>query len=131
SAGRGGGIRTIAAAMTIGQLFQLMTLRIDGPRAAGLRLRVQWILTDRAQTWNLSLANGVLTPTAGGGSGGAQPDLVVQLDRSVCERMLSGQLTIGAGAAPGLATVAGDAAALTALFDLLETPRAAFNVATP
>jgi alkyl sulfatase BDS1-like metallo-beta-lactamase superfamily hydrolase len=126
-----GGTRALTAGMTIGQLFQLMSLRLDGPRAAGRRLRSRWVLADLPQTWTLSLLNGVLTPTECRGAGGVEPDVMVTLDRAVLERLVTGQLTIDEAAVSGLATVDGDATALSALFDLLEWSRATFSVAMP
>jgi alkyl sulfatase BDS1-like metallo-beta-lactamase superfamily hydrolase len=126
-----GGTRALIAGMTIGQLFQLMSLRVDGPRAAGRRLRSRWVLTDLAQSWTLSLLNGVLTPTEFRGADSVEPDVMVTLDRAVLERLVTGQLTIDEAAVSGLATVDGDATALSALFDLLDWPRATFNVAMP
>jgi alkyl sulfatase BDS1-like metallo-beta-lactamase superfamily hydrolase len=129
--GRGEGKLALTAGMTVGQLFQLLTLRLDGPRAAAHRHLSRWNLTDVAETWSLLLANGVLTPVEGEMRGCGMPDVDVALTRGELEQVLAGRRTIQDALADGAVTASGDPVVLTTLFALLEAPRPGFNVATP
>jgi alkyl sulfatase BDS1-like metallo-beta-lactamase superfamily hydrolase len=117
--------------MTVAQLFQLLTLRLDGPRAAGHRHLSRWNLTDVGQSWSLLLANGVLTPAEGDLPGAGPPDVEAVLTRGELERVVAGRRTIEDALAAGSVTALGDPAVLTTLFALLDAPRPGFNVATP
>ncbi|NMO52305.1 MBL fold metallo-hydrolase [Actinoplanes sp. TBRC 11911] len=115
----------VMAQLTLGQLFDSMAIRVDGPRAATLRSAVDWTVTGAGgdeRHWS-RLANGVLVHGAGTGRGTA--DARVTIGRSALLALAG-----GAGIPDDLA-IAGDAAALDTLLGALDQPDPAFAVVTP
>jgi alkyl sulfatase BDS1-like metallo-beta-lactamase superfamily hydrolase len=126
SAGTGnGGLPTIRALKT-GQLFELLAIQLDGPRAVDHRMVLRWEFTDTDETWTLVLANGVLTPLSGDAPGGEGPRLTVRLPREVMDLVLTRRTTFEAEVKAGSVVLVGDASALGELFGLLEAPRRKF-----
>jgi alkyl sulfatase BDS1-like metallo-beta-lactamase superfamily hydrolase len=116
----GGGM---TGALTIGQLFDSLAIRIDGPRAASQSLVIDWRFTDAGTTVRLALSNGALIQTENP-RGKDDADLTLTLTKQQLLGLLAGH---------GLAGIelAGDPATLTKLMSLLETPDLAFPIVTP
>ncbi|WP_326566588.1 alkyl sulfatase dimerization domain-containing protein [Amycolatopsis rhabdoformis] len=116
----GGGM---TAALTVEQLFDSLAIRVDGPRAAAVRLTIEWHFTDLATTIRTALSNGALIQTPAPTSR-ATVDLGVTLTRD----QLLGLLTGG-----DLASVehTGDPAALGRLLALLDADDPGFAIVTP
>ena len=53
----------MAGALTIEELFDTLAIRVDGPRAAGQSLVIDWNFTDAGHTVRLALSNGALIQT--------------------------------------------------------------------
>ena len=53
----------MAGALTVGELFDTLAIRVDGPRAAGQSLVIDWNFTDAGRTVRLALSNGALIQT--------------------------------------------------------------------
>ena len=56
------------------QLFDLLSIQLDGPRAAGLSLRIRWRFTDTGEEHLVTLQNAVLTHRALAGCRGPRRD---------------------------------------------------------
>jgi alkyl sulfatase BDS1-like metallo-beta-lactamase superfamily hydrolase len=113
----------MASALTVGQLFEGLAVRIDGPRAATTALVIEWNFTDIKTTIRTALSNGALIQTESPRTP-AQADLVVNLTKPQLPGLL-------AGGSLDEIEHAGDPAALDTLMDLLDTPDPAFPIVTP
>ncbi|MCX4537703.1 alkyl/aryl-sulfatase [Streptomyces sp. NBC_01669] len=117
----------LLAGLSARQIFQLMAVRLNGPRAAAHRLLLRWEFTDSGEVWTLLMANGVLTPMLGDAPGGEAPHLTLRLTRTELNLVLARHTTL----ADSAIELEGDTTALTTLYDLLETPPRSFAIATP
>ncbi len=113
----------MAGALSVEQLFDTLAIRVDGIRASGEKLVIDWVFTDVGSTVRLSLSNGVLIQTENPRSA-ADVDLTVTLTKAQLLGMLGGS---------GLAGIdhTGDAGALQTLLGLLDSPDPAFPIVTP
>jgi alkyl sulfatase BDS1-like metallo-beta-lactamase superfamily hydrolase len=114
---------SMAGALTVGQLFDTLAIRIDGPRAASEALTIDWHLTDLKTSVRLELSNGALIQTVDPKSQ-APADLTLTLTKAQLLGLLGGH---------GLDSIehSGDPAALGRLMALLDAPDPAFPVVTP
>ncbi len=107
------------AALTPGQVFDAIAIRVDGPKAWDERLSIGLELTDAGESHRLDLRNGVLIHHAAPVDGA---DLILRLPKAALVRLL-------AGSTEGM-TVEGDAAVLGRLVALLEAPDPGFDIVT-
>jgi alkyl sulfatase BDS1-like metallo-beta-lactamase superfamily hydrolase len=119
----GGGGVGMAAALTVEQLFDTLAVRIDGLRAAGESLVIDWHFTDMLTTVRLALSNGALIQTENPRTQVAA-DLTLTLTKAQLLRLLAGHDLGGV-------EHAGDLAALAKLRELLDTGDPAFPIVTP
>ena len=68
----------VLGALTIEQLFDSLSVRIDGLRAAEATVCIDWIFTDLNRTYRTELSNGALTH-ADAGYGTSEPGLTITL----------------------------------------------------
>ncbi|WP_072803565.1 alkyl/aryl-sulfatase [Rhodococcoides yunnanense] len=113
----------MAAALSVEQLFDTVAIRVDGPRAAHEKFRIDWKFTDSGQTVRLSLSNGALIRTV---DPRTQPkvDLTVTLTKADLLGLLAG------GGFDGLDST-GDVGVLTRLLGFLDAPDPIFPIVTP
>ncbi|HEX3390445.1 MAG TPA: alkyl sulfatase dimerization domain-containing protein [Streptosporangiaceae bacterium] len=114
---------SMAGALTIEQIFDTLAIRVDGPRAAGQSLVIDWNFTDAGHTVRLALSNGALIQTVNPKTE-AVADLTLTLTKAQLLGLLAGRGLDGIGHT-------GDPAALTRLMGLLDTPDPAFAIVTP
>ncbi len=112
----------MASAMTITQLFDMIAIRIDGPRADDTALSILWYFTDTGERYFMELSNGVLIhhPTL------RTPE--VDLSLSLTQPQLLGLLA--AQSLDGI-QFAGDPVVLKTLFGLTDEPDPQFAIVTP
>ena len=112
----------MARAMTVTQLFDAVSIRIDGPRAARTGFSILWHFTDSGEDYHMELSNGVLIhyPT----KRTPRSDLTVTLTFA----QLLG--LIGNGQIDGIDT-AGDTGVLQTLLSLTDPPDPNFPIVTP
>ena len=113
----------MAGALTIEELFDTLAIRVDGPRAAGQSVVIDWNFTDAGNTVRLALSNGALIQTVNPQAEGTA-DLTLTLTKAQLLGLLAGR---------GLDGIqhTGDPAALTTLMGLLDTADPAFPIVTP
>lgn len=113
----------MAGALTLEQIFDTLAIRVNGPRAAGESLVIEWHFTDSGTILRLALSNGALIQTA-------DPKSVVEADLTLT--LTKAQL-LGLLGGRGLAGIehTGDPAALGKLLTLLDNPDQAFPIVTP
>lgn len=111
----------LAMALTVGQIFDSIAVRVDGPKAWNESISIDWHLTDLDQHVRTTLSNGVLVQTAPGGD---TVDLTVTLTKP---QLLK---AIATGDLAGL-TTSGDTSAFTRIAGLLAPVDTAFAIVTP
>jgi alkyl sulfatase BDS1-like metallo-beta-lactamase superfamily hydrolase len=118
----------LVAALNTEQIFQAMSVRVDGPRAAAARLVIRWCYTDPDERWTLILANGVLVAHRGEGPHGARPQVTITVSRAVHNEILGLRTTFLDQVVAGTVTTEGDANVLLELNDHLEQPEHSFAI---
>lgn len=81
----------VVAALTVEQLFDTVAIRVNGPRAWGVRAAIDWVVTDLGSRWRTELSNGVLVQHHA--PRGAS-DLTITLTKAQLIGLLAGQLTL-------------------------------------
>jgi alkyl sulfatase BDS1-like metallo-beta-lactamase superfamily hydrolase len=112
------------------QFFDYLAIRLDGEKAEGRRIVLNWRFTDTDQRFLMNLENSALTTLEGAEAPAA--DATVTLTRATLDRISLQQLTFPQAVADGQVQVAGPRpAALGELLGMLETFPAMFNVIEP
>jgi alkyl sulfatase BDS1-like metallo-beta-lactamase superfamily hydrolase len=119
----------VVRAMSLDLFFDYLAVRLDGEKADGKRLVVNWTFADVGRQYVLTLAHGALTYLPDRCS--AEPDVTVTLERSVLDRLVLRELTLADAQSHGLVTVAGNAAGLAELFSLLDDFTMMFPIVEP
>ena len=133
-----GGIRPMPAAvaspelfgaLTIGQVFDAIGGRLDGPRASGVRLVVNWTFTDVGEPWFTRVENGAFGAVAGRHDDAATVHL--SMDRPVFDGIVLRTIDAAEAFGDGRITAEGDVATVLELFGLLDVVDANFPIVTP
>jgi alkyl sulfatase BDS1-like metallo-beta-lactamase superfamily hydrolase len=119
----------VVRAMSLDLFFDYLGVRLNGERAEGLRLVVNWVFTDLGRRYVLNLENCALTYLPDRQHDGA--DALVTLDRAVLNRIVLRELTFVDAVERGLIRIDGDAAGVAALFGLLDDFTLMFEVVEP
>jgi alkyl sulfatase BDS1-like metallo-beta-lactamase superfamily hydrolase len=119
----------IVANLSVAQLLDAMAIRLDGPRAWGLHLRIDWAISDPDEEHALTVRNGVLHHRAGRHDPPAEATLLV--DRRALDQLMLKTADIAALAEAGRLRVEGDGAKIGELLGLLDEPDPAFPIVTP
>ncbi|MHC1558941.1 alkyl/aryl-sulfatase [Actinomycetospora sp. C-140] len=122
----------LLAQLSLDQLFDSVAIQVDGPRAAELRLGVDWTVTgdDGAaeQHWT-RLRHGVLVH--GAGTGRDEADARVRIGRTALLGLVGGRSGPEALEASGDLVVDGARDALPRLLGVLDPPDPGFAIVTP
>jgi alkyl sulfatase BDS1-like metallo-beta-lactamase superfamily hydrolase len=121
--------REMVALLSTAQLFDVLAIRLDGPRAGELRLSFNWMFTDLDERHVLRLSNGVLIHSPNRQDPDA--DATVVVERSALDELFAGITPIGELLTAGRLRVEGDAAKLGELLGLLDEPDPSFAIVTP
>ncbi len=121
--------REMVALLSTEQLFDVLAIRIDGPRAGELRLSFNWIFTDTDEHHVLMLSNGVLIHSANRQD--PQADATVLVERAALNELFAGITPVGELLGTGRLRVEGDAPKLGELLGLLDEPDPSFAIVTP
>jgi alkyl sulfatase BDS1-like metallo-beta-lactamase superfamily hydrolase len=123
---------SMAAALSVDQLFDAVAFRINGPRAWDTRLTIDWDITDENTTYRTELRNGVFVHYAlPAGFAGPAPDAALALSRATLIEMLMAGKDIRQAAATGAVTASGEVSHLARLTSVLDTPDPNFDIVTP
>jgi len=122
----------IAAALSVEQLFDAVSLRVNGPAAFDAHIIIDWRITDEERKHRTELRNGVLvhhdlspeheTPTAG---------LTVTCTRAELLAIVLAGADPAAAVADGSVEIEGDGALFTELAGYLDSPDPDFAIVTP
>ena len=116
-------------AMSLTLLFNYLAVRLNGPRAAGNELTINFEFTDTKEKAVLELANGSLNHTIGREQAGA--DATVRLARPALDRVILGETTLPDEARAGEIAVDPEIAPLERLVALLDDFEYWFNIIEP
>jgi alkyl sulfatase BDS1-like metallo-beta-lactamase superfamily hydrolase len=119
----------VIRAMSLDLFFDYLGVRLNGEKADGKRIVVNWVFSDLGERYALTLENCALTYLAGRGS--ERADATVTLERSVLDRLVLRETTLAEAVERGLARIDGDGAKVVELFGLLDDFTLMFEVVEP
>jgi alkyl sulfatase BDS1-like metallo-beta-lactamase superfamily hydrolase len=117
------GAPDLVSALSVGQLFDSVAIRVNGPRAWDSHLTIDWVFTDLRLMHRTELTNGVLIQDDDPAR--ASVDLTVTLTRRQLLGLLAGAVRVDE------LTTAGDTTALRRLLSVLDPPPGSFPIVTP
>jgi alkyl sulfatase BDS1-like metallo-beta-lactamase superfamily hydrolase len=117
-------------AMPLDLFFDYLGVRLNGPKAAGRNLTINWNFTDTKEQYVLVLENGALNHTAN--KQDKEADATITLTRPAFnEVILGGKPKLEAQIASGAIKVQGRTEKVGELFSLLDNFSPRFNIVTP
>ena len=116
-------------AMDMGLLFDYMAMRLNGPKAEGKSMKLNWRFTDAGEQYVLELENAALSHIAGRQA--ADADLTVSLMRETLNAILLGKTSFEKEVGAGNIALTGNARVLGELLSMLDTFDFWFNIVTP
>ncbi|MFG0381976.1 alkyl/aryl-sulfatase [Pseudomonas sp. zbq_18] len=118
----------VIGAMTPEMLFDYLAVRLNGERAAGKKLVLNYTFSDLGKSYALTVEHGVLTyePQASD-----KADVVLTMKKSTLEDIQLGRATLEQKVASGELTFDGRPAAFGEFMGLLDTFDFWFNIVTP
>jgi alkyl sulfatase BDS1-like metallo-beta-lactamase superfamily hydrolase len=122
----------LVSQMTIPMIFDFLGVRLNGPKARGMHIVINWTFTDLDQRYVLNLENSALTyvqsPPA---TLSPDADVSFTLTRDTFNLVLFGATTLEQAIQSGGIEVEGDPEQLGKLMGLLDTFGTPFNIVTP
>jgi linear primary-alkylsulfatase len=119
----------VLTVLTIPMFFDLMGIRLNGPKADGKVIVLNWNFTDMSEKYILNLENSALTYLAGRQAVNA--DATITLMRAAFDQITLGKTTVEKEIVAGRVKVEGDGGKVAELFGLLDTFKDDFNIVTP
>ncbi len=116
-------------AMPLDLFFDYLGIRLNGKKAAGKSMVLNWNFTDTNEKYVLSLENCALTHTPN--KQAANADCTVTLTRQVLNEIIVGKTDLPGKLASGEIKVDGDKAKLGELLSLMDKFDLWFNIVTP
>jgi alkyl sulfatase BDS1-like metallo-beta-lactamase superfamily hydrolase len=121
--------RETLAALQTEQLWDVLGVRLNGPKAEGKTMALNWTFTDTRQTYVLILENSALTYLSGTQS--AEADASFVLTRPVLDEVIAKQTTFDAAIAAGSIKATGDWRKLPELMSLMDEFPRLFELVEP
>ena len=115
--------------MDMGLLFDYMAMRLNGPKAEGKSMKLNWRFSDAGEQYVLELENAALSHIAGRQA--ADADLTVSLMRETLNAILLGKTSFEKEVGAGRIALTGNARVLGELLSMLDTFDFWFNIVTP
>jgi alkyl sulfatase BDS1-like metallo-beta-lactamase superfamily hydrolase len=121
----------IVSILPFGNFLEYLAIRVNGPKAQGLKARFDWQLSDAsgADTHRLTLSNGALNHLPG--SHGAAADAVVRMSREQLGQLSAGRSALIAALDQQALDVRGDAALFRRFVECLDEFDPMFNIVEP
>ena len=116
-------------AMSLELFFDYLGVRLNGPRAAGKQIKVNFNLTDTGETAVLFLANAALNHSLGRQA--ADADATLSLPRTALDKIILQESTFDQEISSGEVKVDGDLKKVSELVSLLDTFEFWFNIVEP
>lgn len=124
-----GSTSDLVTAMTIPMFFDFLGVRLNGPKADGKVIVLNWNFTDVGEKYVLNLENSALTYVAG--KQDPRADATLTLTRGTLDAISLGQTTFQKEISEERIAVQGNGTKLAELLSLLDTFRRDFNIVTP
>jgi alkyl sulfatase BDS1-like metallo-beta-lactamase superfamily hydrolase len=121
--------RETLAALRTGQLWDVLGVRLNGPKAEGKHIVLNWSFSDTGETFVLNLENSALTYTEGVQSANAHASFT--LARSTLDEVIAKQTSFPEAVASGKVKLSGDAARLAELMGLMDEFPRMFEIVEP
>ena len=118
-----------AKALRTDQLWDALSVRLNGPKAEGKRIVLNWVFTDTKETFVMTLENAALTYLAVAPAMDAQA--TVTLTRDPLNRLVSNDKTLADLMAAGEISVTGDTKKLEELMGLMDVFSRVFEIVEP
>ncbi|WP_405492969.1 alkyl/aryl-sulfatase [Nocardia sp. NBC_00511] len=123
---------TMLAALTVEQVFDAISLRLDGPKAWHETATSDWHFTDEQRVRRLELRNGVLVHYDRPDAANLPPaEVTFTLTRATLIGVLLAGQDLSAALASGAITIDGDAQSFVRLTTLFDEPDPNFAIVTP
>ncbi len=119
----------VVQALTPDMIFDSMAVRLNGPKAKGKAITINWYFSDTNERYILYLDNSVLNHIAGRQSKIA--DCSIEIRRDLFNKVIAGQTTFPARILLGQIKYQGSIKKLSELMALLDDPEPFFNIVTP
>ncbi len=119
----------VIRALPLDMYFDYMGVRLDGDKAQGKRIVLNWQFTDTRQNYVLNLENSALTYVADAQD--AKADATLTLTRAALDDMAQQKMTIPAAIEAGKITVSGKREKVGELLGMLDTFTLGFPVVEP
>ena len=119
----------IVRAMSVELFFDYLGVRLDGDKAEGRRIVINWVFSDLDRRYVMNLENCALTCLADRPSDAA--DATVTLERAALNRLVLREVAFADAVGQGLARIDGDAAKVVDFFGLLDDFSPMFEVMEP
>ena len=119
----------IVRAMSLDLFFDYLGVRLNGEKAEGLCIVINWVFRDLDRRYVLNLENCALTYLADRQR--ARADATVTLDRAVLNQLVLRELSFSDALQARLLSIEGNSAKVTELFSLLDDFTLMFEVVEP
>ncbi|MCP5265265.1 MAG: MBL fold metallo-hydrolase [Burkholderiaceae bacterium] len=119
----------VLAAMPVEMVLDFLAIRVNAERAEGLRLLIDWVMTDEDSIHRVTLSNSALSHRPGTHGGAAQARIL--MDRQRIAALVNAGTPLDEAVDAGLVPHAGDAGAIRSLFALFDRFDPAFAVLEP
>jgi alkyl sulfatase BDS1-like metallo-beta-lactamase superfamily hydrolase len=121
--------RETLAALRTGQLWDVLGVRLNGPKAEGKHIVLNWSFTDTSETFVLTLENCALTYIAGAQAAAA--DASFTLARGTLDEVIAKQTSFPEAVASGKIKFTGNAMRLAELMALMDEFPRMFEIVEP
>jgi alkyl sulfatase BDS1-like metallo-beta-lactamase superfamily hydrolase len=119
----------VIRSLTLDMFFDYLAILLNGPKAAGKKITVDWIFTDTKQTYSVFLENGVLNYKSG--KRAVHPDATVTLTRDVLDTISLKQATFPGRILAGDIKIEGSIWKFFELMSCMDEFEFWFNIVTP
>jgi alkyl sulfatase BDS1-like metallo-beta-lactamase superfamily hydrolase len=121
--------RETLAALRTGQLWDMLGVRLNGPKAEGKHIVLNWVFTDTNERFTLTLENCALTCAEGAQASNA--DASFTLPRSLLDEVIAKKATFPEAMAAGKITFTGNPIKLGELMALMDEFPRMFEIVEP
>src|SRR5690242_552616 len=121
--------RETLAALRTGQLWDVLGIRLNGPKAEGKRIVLNWSFTDTGETFVLNLENSALTYTEGVQS--EKADASFALARTTLDEVIAKLTTFPEAVTAGTVKLSGNPTKLAELMSLMDEFPRMFEIVEP
>lgn len=119
----------IVAAMNMDMILDYLAIRLNGPKAIGVDMTMNWVLPDINQQYKVVVRNSVLNYFPGEQAQNA--NVTVTVNRQKINDLVLGKATLDTALADGSVKIDGDKDQFKAFFALLDKFNMWFNIVTP